>query len=61
MRNSMLFESISINGMNLANRFVRSGTWGGLAEAQLEAYSPVLRSIFGATSPGRDALTSSPA
>src|SRR5512146_2861180 len=32
MRNSMLFESTSINGMNLNNRFVRSGTWEGLAD-----------------------------
>ena len=32
MRNSMLFESTSINGMNLANRFVRSATWEGLAD-----------------------------
>jgi hypothetical protein len=32
MRNSMPFESISINGMNLANRFVRSATWEGLAD-----------------------------
>jgi 2,4-dienoyl-CoA reductase-like NADH-dependent reductase (Old Yellow Enzyme family) len=28
----MLFEATSINGMNLANRFVRSGTWEGLAD-----------------------------
>ena len=32
MRNSKLFEATSINGMNLANRFVRSGTWEGLAD-----------------------------
>ncbi len=32
MRNSKLFESTSINGMNLANRLVRSGTWEGLAD-----------------------------
>ena len=32
MRNSMLFESTSINGMTLANRFVRSATWEGLAD-----------------------------
>ena len=32
MRNSMLFEATSINGMNLANRFVRSATWEGLAD-----------------------------
>jgi 2,4-dienoyl-CoA reductase-like NADH-dependent reductase (Old Yellow Enzyme family) len=28
---SKLFESTSINGMNLSNRFVRSATWEGLA------------------------------
>ena len=32
MRNSMLFEATSINGMNLANRFVRSATWEGMAD-----------------------------
>ena len=32
MRHSTLFEATSINGMNLANRFVRSGTWEGLAD-----------------------------
>jgi 2,4-dienoyl-CoA reductase-like NADH-dependent reductase (Old Yellow Enzyme family) len=26
-----LFEETSINGMSLANRFVRSATWEGLA------------------------------
>jgi 2,4-dienoyl-CoA reductase-like NADH-dependent reductase (Old Yellow Enzyme family) len=29
-----LFESISINGMALANRFVRSATWEGLADRE---------------------------
>ena len=29
---SMLFEKVSINGMNLKNRFVRSSTWEGLAQ-----------------------------
>ena len=32
MRHSVLFEATSINGMNLANRFVRSATWEGLAD-----------------------------
>ena len=32
MRHSILFEATSINGMNLSNRFVRSGTWEGLAD-----------------------------
>lgn len=32
MRNSKLFENTSINGMKLANRFVRSATWEGLAD-----------------------------
>ena len=32
MRNSKLFEATLINGMNLANRFVRSATWEGLAD-----------------------------
>jgi len=32
MRNSKLFDATSINGMNLANRFVRSATWEGLAD-----------------------------
>lgn len=32
MRHSTLFEATSINGMNLANRFVRSATWEGLAD-----------------------------
>lgn len=32
MRNSKLFETTSVNGMTLANRFVRSGTWEGLAD-----------------------------
>lgn len=27
-----LFERTSIQGMNLANRFVRSATWEGLAD-----------------------------
>lgn len=27
-----LFEVTSINGMRLANRFVRSATWEGLAD-----------------------------
>ncbi len=27
-----LFECTSINGMRLANRFVRSATWEGLAD-----------------------------
>ena len=27
-----LFESVSLNGMTLANRFVRSATWEGLAD-----------------------------
>ena len=27
-----LFDSTSINGMSLANRFVRSATWEGLAD-----------------------------
>src|SRR5512143_1486163 len=31
MRNSKLFENTSINGLKLANRFVRSATWEGLA------------------------------
>ena len=29
-----LFESVSINGMKLANRFVRSATWEGLASRE---------------------------
>ena len=29
-----LFESVSINGMTLANRFVRSATWEGLANRE---------------------------
>jgi len=29
-----LFESVSINGMTLANRFVRSATWEGLASRE---------------------------
>jgi 2,4-dienoyl-CoA reductase-like NADH-dependent reductase (Old Yellow Enzyme family) len=29
-----LFESVSINGMKLANRFVRSATWEGLADRE---------------------------
>ena len=32
MQHSELFEATSINGMNLANRFVRSATWEGLAD-----------------------------
>lgn len=28
---SKLFESTSINGMNLSNRFIRAATWEGLA------------------------------
>jgi 2,4-dienoyl-CoA reductase-like NADH-dependent reductase (Old Yellow Enzyme family) len=32
MRHSKLFEATSINGMNLANQFVRSATWEGLAD-----------------------------
>ena len=28
---SRLFEASSINGMRLANRFVRSATWSGMA------------------------------
>lgn len=31
MTKSPLFESSTINGMNLANRFVRSATWEGMA------------------------------
>jgi len=31
MTTSLLFESSTINGMNLANRFVRSATWEGMA------------------------------
>src|SRR5471032_482718 len=31
MHMSALFESTVINGMSLANRFVRSATWEGLA------------------------------
>jgi 2,4-dienoyl-CoA reductase-like NADH-dependent reductase (Old Yellow Enzyme family) len=31
MHMSALFESTFINGMSLANRFVRSATWEGLA------------------------------
>ncbi len=31
MTSSLLFESSTINGMNLANRFVRSATWEGMA------------------------------
>ena len=26
-----LFESTTINGMTMANRFIRSGTWTGMA------------------------------
>ena len=29
-----LFERVSINGMKLANRFVRSATWEGLADQE---------------------------
>jgi len=32
MQTSKLFEATSINGMKLANRFVRSATWEGLAD-----------------------------
>ncbi len=29
-----LFETVSINGMSLSNRFVRSATWEGLADKE---------------------------
>ena len=31
MTKNPLFEASTINGMNLANRFVRSATWEGMA------------------------------
>jgi len=33
MNRPELFECVSISGMNLANRFVRSATWEGLASS----------------------------
>jgi 2,4-dienoyl-CoA reductase-like NADH-dependent reductase (Old Yellow Enzyme family) len=33
---SILFESSDINGMKLANRFVRSATWEGMASPEGE-------------------------
>ena len=33
---SRLFESSDINGMKLANRFVRSATWEGMASTEGE-------------------------
>ncbi len=33
---SRLFESSDINGMKLANRFVRSATWEGMASPEGE-------------------------
>jgi 2,4-dienoyl-CoA reductase-like NADH-dependent reductase (Old Yellow Enzyme family) len=34
---SRLFESSDINGMKLANRFVRSATWEGMASPRVAA------------------------
>jgi 2,4-dienoyl-CoA reductase-like NADH-dependent reductase (Old Yellow Enzyme family) len=34
MKNRGLFDAVSINGMSLINRFVRSATWEGLADQE---------------------------
>ena len=48
---SKLFQPSHINGMRLANRFVRSATWEGLADAGGEA-TPELAAVLGALAAG---------
>ena len=48
---SKLFESGTINGMELSNRFVRSATWEGMA-ADNGAVTPKLKEIYAALAKG---------
>ena len=44
MNTDKLFETTQINGMTLANRFVRSATWEGMASEE-GAVTPVLKDL----------------
>jgi 2,4-dienoyl-CoA reductase-like NADH-dependent reductase (Old Yellow Enzyme family) len=50
-----LFESVSINGMTLANRFVRSATWEGLASRE-GSVTPKLTKMMAALARGEVGL-----
>ena len=52
---SVLFEQTTIRGMKLANRFVRSATWEGLADAEGSA-TPELARLYGEFARGRVGL-----
>ncbi len=49
---SRMFETTEINGMRIANRFVRSATWEGMASDD-GACTPALTDLMGRLAKGK--------